>query len=78
MARRFYPTPNEMNVKRYLKPTAETTKTKEKLKNPQQPRAQAPESQEGLKRLRKPTDAMIDVARISRRVETTHVLPAAD
>jgi hypothetical protein len=41
--------PYEMNVKRSLKPTAEPTKTKEKLKNPQEPRTQAPESQEGLK-----------------------------
>ncbi len=74
MASRFHPTPNEMNVKRSLKPTAEKTKTKEKLKNPQQPTTQAPESQEGLKlcygvpgemskRLR---------TRISRRVETIY------
>jgi hypothetical protein len=48
MARRFHPTPNEMNVKRGSKPTAESTKTKEKLKNPQEPKTQAPESQEGL------------------------------
>jgi hypothetical protein len=38
-----------MNVKSGFKPTAELTKTKEKLKNPQEPRTQAPESQEGLK-----------------------------
>jgi len=37
MARRFYPTPCEMNVKRSLKPTADPAKTEEKLKNPQQP-----------------------------------------
>jgi hypothetical protein len=30
MARRFYPTPNEMNVKRGSKPTAETTKNQRK------------------------------------------------
>jgi hypothetical protein len=30
------------NVKRWSKPTAELTKTKEKLKNPQEPNAQAP------------------------------------
>jgi hypothetical protein len=28
MAPRFYPTPNEMNVKRSLKPTAEPTKNR--------------------------------------------------
>jgi len=49
MARRFYLTLCEMNVKRCSKPTAEPTKTEEKLKNPQQPSTQAPESQEGLK-----------------------------
>jgi hypothetical protein len=38
-----------MNVKRSLKPIADETKTKEKLKNPQQPTTQAVESQEGLK-----------------------------
>jgi len=48
-ARRFYSTPNEMNVKRGSKPTAEPTKTKEKLKNPQQAKTRAVESQEGLK-----------------------------
>jgi len=32
MARRFYPTPNEMNVKRSLKPTAEKTKNQKNLK----------------------------------------------
>jgi len=52
MAHRFHPTPNEMNVKRGSKPTAEPTKkTKEKLKNPQEPNTQAPESQEGLKQV---------------------------
>jgi len=30
MARRFYPTPNEMNVKRSFKPTAEPTKNQRK------------------------------------------------
>jgi hypothetical protein len=30
MARRFYPTPSEMNVKRNLKPTAEKTKNQRK------------------------------------------------
>jgi hypothetical protein len=30
MARRFYPIPNEMNVKRHLKPTAEKTKNQRK------------------------------------------------
>jgi hypothetical protein len=30
MARRFYPTPCEMNVKRSLKPTAEKTKNQRK------------------------------------------------
>jgi hypothetical protein len=30
MARRFYPTPNEMNVKRGFKPTAEKTKNQRK------------------------------------------------
>jgi len=38
-----------MNVKRGSKPTAESTKSQEKLKNPQQPTTQALESQEGLK-----------------------------
>jgi hypothetical protein len=51
MASCFHPTPCEMNVKRWSKPTAEKTKTKEKLKNPQQPNTRAPESQEGLKPL---------------------------
>ena len=49
MASRLYPTPCEMNVKRGFKPTAEPTKTKEKLKNPQELDTQALESQEGLK-----------------------------
>ena len=38
-----------MNVKRGFKPTAEPTITKEKLKNPQQAKTRAVESQEGLK-----------------------------
>jgi hypothetical protein len=49
MARRFYPTPCEMNVKRGSNRPSSLQKTKEKLKNPQQPNTQAPESQEGLK-----------------------------
>ncbi len=49
MASRFHPTPCEMNVKRGSKPTVEPTKTKEKLKNPQQPNTRAVESQKGLK-----------------------------
>ena len=49
MASRFHLMPNEMNVKRSFKPTAEKTKTEEKLKNPQEPNTQALESQEGLK-----------------------------
>jgi hypothetical protein len=32
MARRFHPTPSEMNVKRSLKPTAEPTKNQKNLK----------------------------------------------
>ncbi len=70
MTSRFHPTPCEMNVKRSLKPTAEPTKTKEKLKNPQEPNTRAVESQEGLKDI-----YLSDVlrprgsCRISRRVE---------
>jgi hypothetical protein len=49
MASRFYPTPNEMNVKRGSSRPPSPQKTKEKLKNPQQPTTRAVESQEGLK-----------------------------
>jgi hypothetical protein len=38
-----------MNVKRSSSRPPKRQKTKEKLKNPQQPNTQAPESQEGLK-----------------------------
>ena len=49
-------------------------KTKEKLKNPQQPNTQALESQEGLKHicLRRRPAAEVATTRISRRVETVY------
>ena len=71
MARRFYPTPCEMDVKRGFKPTAEPAKTEEKLKNPQQPTTRAVESQEGLKQdLAGAAVNEFAVCRTSRRVET--------
>jgi hypothetical protein len=39
-----------MNVKQSFKPTPDLQKTKEKLKNPQEPTTRALESQEELKR----------------------------
>ena len=49
MASRLYPTPCEMNVSVVSSRPPRRQKTEEKLKNPQEPNTQAPESQEGLK-----------------------------